>query len=142
MVIYLSKKGYCALFVFIISSTVVLISSIVFVLLSPAPSRIVVTQIRGHIAGFPPPPYELRTIRVPGIAFLQEGFSTYFLSSLTCVKLCLPSLGALRSWCLPRRKNSRRRIEPATSTPEDRNDLYIQGNNNKNGVQLTHPAAF
>ena len=55
-------------------------------------SPLVVTQIRGHIAGsFPPLPTTVRALQ-----FYREEISA--LPSSTRVALCLPTLGALSSW--------------------------------------------
>ena len=40
----------------------------------------------------------------------------HFLPSSTRVELCLPTLGALGSWCLSRNKDSIQRMEPVTLT--------------------------
>ena len=55
-------------------------------------SLLVVTQIRGHIAGSSSPlPTTVRALH-----FYRENISA--LPSSTCVELCLPTLGALSSW--------------------------------------------
>ena len=58
-------------------------------------SLLVVTQIRGHIAGpFPPPPTTVRALH-----FYREKIQL-FVPSSTRVELCLPTLGALSSWSI------------------------------------------
>ena len=66
---------------------------------------IVVTQIRGHIAGS----------SLPTLALLwREIFIAYLPRRLASNVLTHAIIRALRSWCLARNKNSMRRIEPWT----------------------------
>ena len=66
------------------------VSFIIFVLLS---SLLVVTQIRGHIAGsFPPLPTTVRALH-----FLSRDYFSTFFPASTRVGLCPTTLGALTS---------------------------------------------